>query len=92
MDKDLIHPSYNICADKSIDLLSLAKIIKQIDGNKASIVIKEKSLNPEYSGNNSRFVNEFGGFDFTKHEQAITELYQWYKDEKNIKLKPKDFS
>jgi|TARA_Y100000310_G_scaffold142621_1_gene142131 GDP-L-fucose synthase len=92
MDKYPIHRSYNICANKSIDLLSLAEIIRHIDGNRANIIVKEKNLNPEYSGDNSRFINEFGKFDYTNHEDAISYLYNWYSDSKNINLNPKDFS
>ena len=92
MNKDPIHRSYNICAEESIDLLSIAEMIKQIDGNKASIIVKEEGLNPEYSGDNSRFINEFGKFDYTNHEDAISYLYNWYSDSKNIKFNQKDFN
>ena len=92
MDKSPQHRSYNICAEKSIDLMTLGKIINQIDGNKASILVKEKGLNLEYSGDNSRFIKEFGKFNYTNHEQAISELYKWYSDSNNIDLNPKDFT
>jgi GDP-L-fucose synthase len=92
MNKDPKHHSYNICANKSIDLLSLAEIIKNIDGNRANIIVKEKSLNPEYSGDNSRFISEFGKFDYTNHEDAISYLYNWYSDSKNIKFDQKDIN
>ena len=92
IDKDSRHRSYNICAEESIDFLSLAEMIKQIDGNKASIIVKEEGLNPEYSGDNSRFINEFGKFDYTNHEDAISYLYNWYSDSKNIKFNQKDFN
>ena len=72
--------------------MSLAEFIKKIDGNKTSIIINEKGLNPEYSGNNSRFISEFGDFDYTSHEQAISELYQWYGDVNNVALNLKDFT
>jgi UDP-glucose 4-epimerase len=90
-DNSPMHRSYNICAEKSIDLLSIAKIIQMVDGNKVSISVKEEGLNPEYSGNNSLFINEFGNFDYTPLHQAIEELYAWYSDKNNILLDPKDF-
>jgi hypothetical protein len=40
------------------------------------IEIKHEGINPEYSGNNSRFVNEFGPMDLTTPEVAIKELYE----------------
>ena len=92
LDNKPVKRSYNICAEKSIDLLTLAKSIKKIDGNKASIMIKEDGLNPEYSGDNSRFIEEFGEFNYTPTEKAIEALYNWYSDEKNIVLDANDFT
>ena len=92
LDNNPAKRSYNICAEKSIDLFTLAKIIKKIDGNKASILIKEEGLNPEYSGNNSMFIDEFGKFNYTPIETAIKDLYAWYGNEKNIALDPNDFT
>ena len=92
LDNSPTHRSYNICAEKSIDLLSIAKIIQMVDGNKISINVKEEGLNPEYSGNNSLFINEFGNFNYTPLKQAIEELYSWYSNKNNIVLDRKDFS
>ena len=57
-----------------------------IDGRKLPIKIKEEGLNPEYSGNNDLFMNEFKKVEFTPPEKAIKELYFWYKDSSNIVL------
>jgi len=90
LDKNPIHRSYNICANKSIDLLSLAKIIKTIDGDRAKIIVKEKGYKQEYSGNNKRYIKEFGEFDYTDFKQAISDLYQWYSNPKNVNLNQVD--
>ncbi len=83
--------SYNICSGKSIDLLTLAKIIRQVDGRNSPIDIKEEGFGVEYSGDNTLFLQEYGEFDFTPHEKAINELYHWYKDSSNIVFDAKDF-
>ncbi len=90
--KDAAKKSYNICTGKSMDLFAFAKIIREIDGRKLPITIKQSGLNPEYSGDNGLFLQEYGGFDFTKPEQAIGELYHWYKDSSNISIDAKDFN
>ena len=50
------------------------------------IKIKEKGLNPEYSGDNKLFMDEFKGIVFTPPEKAINELYYWYKNSSNIEF------
>ena len=84
INSDAAKRSYNICTGKTIDFLSLAKIINDIDGRKLPIQIKEKGLNPEYSGDNKLIMNEFKEIRFTSPEKAINELYRWYKDSSNI--------
>ena len=76
--------SYNICTGKTIDFISLAKIINDIDRRKLPINVKEDGLNSEYSGNNDLFMNEFKKVEFTPPEKAINELYLWYKDSSKI--------
>lgn len=92
INNDAVKRSYNICTGKSIDFLSLAKIINDIDGRKLPIKIKEEGLNPEYSGNNDLFMNEFKKVEFTPPEKAIKELYLWYKDSSNIVLNENMFN
>ena len=78
--------TYNVCTGNTIDFISLAKIINEIDGRKLPIKIKEKGLNPEYSGDNKLFMDEFKGTVFTPPEKAINELYYWYKNSSNIEF------
>jgi GDP-L-fucose synthase len=84
--------SYNICTGHRVDLLSLAGMIREIDGRGRPITVKEEGLKPEYTGDNSRFLNDFGAFDFTPHEQAVAELYRWYRDSGLVVLDAKDYS
>ena len=84
INKDAQERSYNICTGKPIELLTLAKIIQEVDGRGLPITIKEEGFKKEYSGDNTQFLQEYGEFDFTQPEQAIEELYRWYEDPGNI--------
>lgn len=86
------HRTYNICTGTRIDLLSLAKIIREVDGNRHTITVKEEGENPEYSGCNDRFLKEFGPFEFTPHASAIAELYDWYKNSSGLSFDAKEFA
>ncbi len=83
--------TYNTCTGNVIEFLSLAKIINEIDGRKKKIEIKEKGINPEYSGDNTKFIDEFGSIGFTDPKIAIKELYNWYKFESNLTFDDKLF-
>jgi len=84
--------SYNICNRNPLDLLTYAKIIQKVDGRDVPIVIKAEGNNPEYSGDNTRFTREFGEFSFTPAEEAVKELYQWYKESSGIAFDPALFA
>ena len=89
--RDPKHRSYNICTGQKVSLLSLAEMIQEVDGRGVDIKIKEEGMKPEYTGDNTRFINEFGPFEFTPHKLAIEFLYDWYKNPENVTLDPKDF-
>jgi UDP-glucose 4-epimerase len=89
--RDTRRRSYNICTGGCIDLLTLAKIIQEVDGKNLPIAIKEEGFKPEYSGDNTLFLEEFGQFSFTPHVKAVSELYRWYRDSSTITLHEKDF-
>jgi len=82
--KEPKHSTYNACTGKVIEFLTLVKIINDIDGRELPIEIKQEGINPEYSGDNSRFINEFGPINFTKFEDSVHELYNWYKFKSNL--------
>lgn len=88
--RDSQRHSYNICTGKPIDLLTLAQIIRIIDGRGLPITLKEEGFKKEYTGDNTLFLQEYGDFDFTPPEEAIEELYRWYKEPGNIILNVKD--
>lgn len=82
--KKIPYQHYNICTGKTIDLVSLAKIIIKISGKELKIKIKEKGFKKEYSGDNKRLIETIGNFKFNPTNNSVNELYHWYL--KNINL------
>lgn len=89
-DRTLGYKFYNIGGEKKIDLVSLAKIINKVSGKLVKIIVKDRSLNKEYTCNSTRFKNEFDNFHFTPFSESVAELYQWYNSTMLGKLKPED--
>jgi UDP-glucose 4-epimerase len=77
--KTISYRHINICTGKTIDLLSLAKIVRRVSKTKQRVLIAHKSLKKEYSGDNSRLLSVIGKYNFTPIDSAISELYDWYK-------------
>ncbi len=84
INEDPRYSTYNTCTGEVIEFLTIAKIINEIDGSEKPIEIKQEGINPEYSGNNLRFTEEFGPMNLTDPKIAIKELYNWYKLESNL--------
>ncbi|MBT4130480.1 MAG: NAD(P)-dependent oxidoreductase [Candidatus Marinimicrobia bacterium] len=79
------HKNYNICTSRPHELLEMAEMVREIhDDPNTGLVVRQAGMKPEYSGDNSRFIEEFGPFEFTDMKQSIEELYQWYKDEVDL--------
>jgi UDP-glucose 4-epimerase len=74
---------YNLGAEKHLDFLEIINIIKKVSKKDFNIIIKNSGMNKEYSGNNSRLLNELKGFKFIDMEGSISELYQWYVNNKD---------
>lgn len=82
IDKETKYKNYNICTSQPVEFNRLAQLIHDTHGNSnTKIIVKQEGMKPEYSADNSRFLNEFGPFEFTSFETSINELYQWYKNE-----------
>ena len=85
------YSTYNTCTGEVIEFLAIVKIINEADGKNKPIQVKQEGINPEYSGDNSRFVDEFGSMNLTSPKVSIKELYNWYKDDSNLKFDEKLF-
>ncbi len=74
---------FNITPTESIDLVTIADIIKKISGNNIEIQVLNEGIGVEYSGDNKKFLSEINGFQFTSYEAAIADLYKYYKKIEN---------
>lgn len=68
----------NITPTKSISLLEIAKIVNDFGHNKVDIVIKNKVMNNEYTGDNSVLLSEIPDITFTNIEQGLKFLYNYH--------------
>lgn len=83
--KQLTYKHYNVCTGKSVDLLSIAKLILKISGKNLNIRIGKKGFKKEYSGNNNKLMNEFKNIKFTPMTKSLPILYNWYlKNKKSL--------
>ena len=81
---DSVYKAYNVTSDQSIELAILADKVKSISGKEISIVINNKMLGIEYSGDNSRLRREIADSKFTLIDLAIGKLYKWYVENKKL--------
>lgn len=70
--------SYNITPHISISLVNIATYIKEITKNPHPLLISNSGQGLEYSGDNTRLLNEFSSLKFTEIKEAINLLYLWY--------------
>ena len=77
------HKAFNVSPSSSIELLELAKIVKEISGKNLPIKIAAEGLGVEYSGDNTRLMREISGLKFTDIKKSIAELYKWYETNKS---------
>jgi len=71
---------YNVCTGKAIDLKTLGESVIRISGKELSININKEGIGREYSGDNSRLLNEMKDFTFRSMNESIKELYEWYEE------------
>lgn len=76
------HAAYNVTPDQSVELLSLAEIVRERSGKNLQVLVGQDGIGLEYSGDNSRLRVEMPDIDFTPIITAIDRLYSWY--ERNI--------
>lgn len=75
---------YNVCTGQVYDFKSLAEKIIRISGKKLKIMIKQKGLGREYSGDNTLLMREFPDFKFTPVDESLKRLYDWCNSNKQL--------
>lgn len=73
----------NVTPSKSIKLSEISEIINEISDCKSEIILKNKKLNNEYTGDNSILLDNIKGFEFTPIKVGLEKLYNYIKNNKN---------
>jgi len=71
--------TYNVCRGRTHTLLELARMVAAVSGRDPEITVRNQGMGPEYSGDNTRMLNEMGGYKFREMEECVRELYEWYE-------------
>jgi GDP-L-fucose synthase len=79
-----VSPAYNVTPDSSVELTSIAELVRTRSGKEVPINISEQGMGMEYSGNNARICTALPGLAFTPLAAAIDHLYSWYEDRKDL--------
>lgn len=74
------YASYNVTPDNAVELLDIARMVRERSGRDIPIVVDRPGMGPEYSGDNSRLREEIPGIGFTPIAEAIDRLYCWYEE------------
>ena len=88
IENDVKYKSYNIVPDEKSTLLDIAQSARNLSEKNIEIKVANQGYGLEYTGGNSRLKNEFVNIKFTKLEQAISALYNYYNE--NIKILDKN--
>ena len=73
----------NVTPKQSVDLVTIANIINEISGFKSEIKIKKDGLNNEYTGDNTKLLNEMVDFDFTTYKKGVKSLFDFFMNKKS---------
>ena len=80
LENEPIHKHYNVCRGEKIDLYTLACMVRNILNIDCDIIIRESGWKPEYTGSNNRLMSEIGTYQFTRLEESVHTLCEFYKD------------
>lgn len=81
IQNDFVDSAYNVTPDNSIELLQLAKLVKDISGKNIPIHVANEGMGLEYSGNNQRLRHIVPDMKFSEIGESITLLYNWYLEQ-----------
>ena len=81
---ELRYNEYNVTLPEPESLLALARLVARISGKPdLPILVGAPGEGMEYSGDSTRFMEQFPDFHFTDTEVAVRELYTWYENRKD---------
>lgn len=73
----------NVSPTESIQIVDLANIVNDFSDFKSEIIIKNKGLNKEYTGNNNKLIKEIKDIKFTSYKESMKKFYLILKDKNN---------
>lgn len=76
---DSRYNAYNVTPDNSVELNTIAEMVRRRSGKDIPIIVAQPGLGLEYSGDNARLHEEITALSFTPLELAIDCLYNWYE-------------
>ena len=75
---------YNICYGKPYLLSELAQMVKRISGKELQVKLLSNERNVDYCADNTRLLEQIPQLRITPMEEALTRLYQYYDDNRNL--------
>jgi len=82
LDAQPRHRHYNVCSGRTSDLKTLATYVVRVARKKLPVVVHNDGMGVEYSGDNTRLVEEFRQFRPRALEDSVAALYSWYLERK----------
>ncbi|MDP3705968.1 MAG: NAD-dependent epimerase/dehydratase family protein [Legionellaceae bacterium] len=79
VNKEPKNKTLNATTTQSIDLVSIAKLVNDVSHYESEIHVLHSGIGVEYSGDNKKLLSDIGPFEFMTHQEAIADLYHYYK-------------
>lgn len=73
------HAVYNVTPDDTVDLLSLARLVRDTAEAKVPIVVGREGMGLEYTGDNSRLREVFPDLAFSPFPVSVARLFDFYR-------------
>ncbi len=74
----------NVCSGKTFEFKTVAEKIIRISGKPLNAEITMGGFDKEYSGDNSRLLDELKNFEFADFDESIKTLYEWFESNKHL--------
>jgi UDP-glucose 4-epimerase len=78
IEDNVKYKSYNIVPDEKYTLLDIAQSARNLSKKNIEIKVASQGMGLEYTGDNTRLKNEVVNIKFTKLDESISALYNYY--------------
>lgn len=76
---DARYHEYNVTPDNAISLRQISEHVLAVAEKDLPILVSQEGMGIEYSGDNGRLKDELPNVNFTAIDEAIAQLYEWYR-------------